>query len=162
MGIDLIIARAEIAVQTMYRHFGGKMDLAREVLERRHHRVIADIRACVDSVVGVDARIKAIFDWHEAWFRSEDFAGCLFERAIAEFGVADSDVSDVAVRHKKTLITLMEDILRTDFSRKDAKQLAEVIVMLLDGATAYARAFTDPGSARRAWQAAATLIAQKR
>ena len=151
-----------MAFQSMYNNFEGRETLAKEVLEWRHRGVIEELTACIAAVEGVDAKLKTIFDWHEAWFTSEVFSGCLFERAIAEYGMSEPDVSDVAVRHKKALLSLLEGVLQEEFESGEAKRLASVILMMIDGATAHARAFRDPRMARQAWRATQALLAEAR
>lgn len=163
VGVQDIIDSSGVAYQTMYNNFkGGKEGLARAVLERWHSSVIEAMRARIDSIEGVDARLKALFDWHEAWFKGPAFSGCLFERAIAEYGVEDQKVSEVAIRHKKALLRLFEEILRDGFASREAKRLAGIIVMLLDGATAHARAFHNHSVAKQAWRAVQALLAEAR
>ncbi|CAJ3055515.1 TetR/AcrR family transcriptional regulator [Burkholderia pseudomallei] len=162
VGVQQIIEASGVAYQTMYNNFSGKENLAREVLERWHNSVIENMRARIDTIEGVDARLKALFDWHEAWFKGPMFSGCLFERAIAEYGVEDQNVSEVAIRHKKALLKLFEDVLRDGFTGREAKRLASVIVMLLDGATAHARAFHDHAVAKQAWRAVQALLTEAR
>ena len=45
-------------------------------------------------------RLKGIFDRYGTWFRTPEFAGCLFEHALAEFGNPCPEVTDVAVRYR--------------------------------------------------------------
>lgn len=146
----------------MYNNFEGRETLAREVLEWRHRGVIEELTARIATVEGVDAKLKAFFDWHEEWFTSEVFTGCLFERAIGEYGVSEPEVSEVAVRHKKALLALLEGALQGEFDAGETRRLAGVILMLVDGATAHARAFRDPRMARQAWRATQSLLTEAR
>ncbi|MBN3749524.1 TetR/AcrR family transcriptional regulator [Burkholderia sp. Se-20373] len=158
VGIDRIIAEADVARMTLYHHFAGKDDLIKAVLEQRYTFIMESIAATLDPMPHAAARLKGIFDWYGTWFRSPAFAGCLFERALAEFGATCPKVTDVAVRYRDDLLALMEQLLAEIVPRRRARQLAGVYVMLLSGATADARAIGDPQAAARAWQAAETLL----
>ena len=84
VGIDRIIAEADVARMTLYHHFAGKDDLIKAVLEQRYTFIMESIAAKLDPMPHA-ARLKG-FSTGTAWFSSPAFAGCLFERALAEFG----------------------------------------------------------------------------
>src|ERR1700761_6283578 len=81
VGVDWIIDDSGVARMTLYRHFAGKDDLIREVLEQRYTFILDSMRESVQAMPDAVGRVKAIFDWYEGWFRTPEFAGCLFERA---------------------------------------------------------------------------------
>lgn len=160
VGVDWIIDESGVARMTLYRHFAGKEDLIKEVLEQRYTFVMGSIAEKLSPMPDATARLKGIFDWYGTWFRTPEFAGCLFERALAEFGAACPKVTDVAVRYRDDLLAMMETLLKDVVPANTARQLAGVYVMLLSGATADARAIGDPSAASQAWQAAETLLNQ--
>ncbi|CAJ0693168.1 hypothetical protein LMG19089_01126 [Ralstonia edaphis] len=162
VGVDWIIDESGVARMTLYRHFAGKEDLIKEVLEQRYTFVMGSIAEKLSPMPDATARLKGIFDWYGTWFRTPEFAGCLFERALAEFGATCPKVTDVAVRYRDDLLAMMETLLRDVVPAKTARQLAGVYVMLLSGATADARAIGDPSAASQAWHAAETLLNQAR
>lgn len=160
VGVDWIIDESGVARMTLYRHFSGKDDLIKEVLEQRYTYVMGSIAEKLSPLPDATARLKGIFDWYGAWFRTPEFAGCLFERALAEFGSTCPKVTDVAVRYRDDLLAMMETLLKDVVPANTARQLAGVYVMLLSGATADARAIGDPSVASQAWHAAETLLNQ--
>jgi len=162
VGVDWIIDESGVARMTLYRHFAGKEDLIKEVLEQRYTFVMGSIAETLSPMPDATARLKGIFEWYGAWFRTPEFAGCLFERALAEFGATCPKVTDVAVRYRDDLLAMMETLLKDVVPANTARQLAGVYVMLLSGATADARAIGDPSAASQAWHAAETLLNQAR
>jgi AcrR family transcriptional regulator len=162
VGVDWIIDESGVARMTLYRHFAGKEDLIREVLEQRYTFIMQSMADKLGPLPDATARLKGIFDWYETWFRSPEFAGCLFERALAEFGATCPRVTDVAVRYRDDLLAMIETLLKDVVPAAAARQLAGVYVMLLSGATADARAIGDPSAASRAWEAARALLEQAR
>ena len=86
-GIDRIIAEAEVAKMTMYRHFPSKDELIVAVLDYRARRFDHQLDRLAEEAATPEQKIGKIFDWHDRWFRSPDFRGCLFADALAEFGV---------------------------------------------------------------------------
>ncbi|MFL9865082.1 TetR/AcrR family transcriptional regulator [Paraburkholderia fungorum] len=158
VGVDWIIDDSGVARMTLYRHFAGKDDLVREVLEQRYHFIIDSLEKRVQATGNPVQQVKAVFDWYEAWFQTPEFAGCLFERALAEFGTAYPKVSEVAIRYREKMVGWIGTMLREYMPPASAQQLASVCMMLLDGATVEARAFNDPSSALRAWGAVEVML----
>lgn len=158
VGVDAIIDASGVARMTLYRHFEGKDDLIREVLEQRCQMILDSIGESMQAKKTAVERLKAIFDWYGSWFETPTFAGCLFERALAEFGTAYPKVSDIAIRYRESLTAIMTDTLAELSGAASARRLASVGMMLLDGATVEARAFGDPSSAGKAWQAMQQLL----
>jgi AcrR family transcriptional regulator len=160
VGVDWIIDDSGVARMTLYRHFAGKDDLIREVLEQRYTFILDSMRESVQAMPDAVGRVKAIFDWYEGWFRTPEFAGCLFERALAEFGTSYPKVSEVAIRYREKIVAWIDEILRDIAPAPIARHMASVCMMLLDGATVEARAFNDSSSAARAWHAVELMLKQ--
>jgi hypothetical protein len=76
--------------------------------------------------------------------------------------MSEPELSEVAVRHKKALLAMLEGVLQDEFEASEAKRLAGVILMLIDGATAHARAFRDPRMARHARRPTQALLIETR
>ncbi|WFU05750.1 TetR/AcrR family transcriptional regulator (plasmid) [Rhizobium sp. CB3171] len=158
VGVDRILAEAGVARMTLYNHFPGKDDLISAVLDRRYQDIMASLRAYVEPTASAREQLRAIFAWHEAWFDTPEFSGCLFERALAEFGTDYPNISNVAIQYKKTMTAWMGDMLKTLLPEHVATRVASILLILLDGATIDARAFHDPTVATRAWGAAEAII----
>jgi AcrR family transcriptional regulator len=158
VGIDRILAEAGVARMTLYNHFVGKDDLISAVLERRYEDILASLRAYVAPAASAREQLRAVFAWHEAWFGTPEFSGCLFERALAEFGTDYPEISAVAIRYKKNMTAWMGDMLKNDLPEHAATRISSILMILLDGATIDARAFRDPTIASRAWNAAEAII----
>ncbi len=86
IGVDRIIAEADVAKTTLYRHFRSKDDLVLAVLERREQLwtlgwLEAEVLRRADAA---EARLLAIFDVFHEWFQRADYEGCLFTNSLAE------------------------------------------------------------------------------
>jgi AcrR family transcriptional regulator len=161
VGVDWIIRDSDVARMTLYRNFAGKDELIREVLLQRHKHIFQSIEEKMQSITDPKKRVKCIFDWYQSWFCTAEFAGCLFERALAEFGTKRALISEPAVLFRNTMTDLIAGILEDIMSPSSAKKLGHVFMMLLDGATVEARAMDDSRSASIAWDTAATLLEQE-
>ncbi|MFM0596657.1 TetR/AcrR family transcriptional regulator [Paraburkholderia dilworthii] len=158
VGVDWIIDDSGVARMTLYRHFSGKDDLIREVLLQRYALIVGSIEARLQTLEIPEERVKAFFDWYGDWFATPEFAGCLFERALAEFGTEYPTISGVAIQYREKMTSWIAKLLEDLMPEPDAKRLGDVFMMLLDGATVNARAVNDPRPASQAWAAAEVLL----
>lgn len=137
-GIDKIIAEAEVAKMTMYRHFPSKDGLIVEVLDWRAERFKRQLDQLAEAAMMPGEKIAAIFDWHERWFDSPDFHGCLFQHALAEFGEPAHAVFEAVARQKRDLQQRLRDILAQSLPDDRAWHVATTLFMLIEGATVLA------------------------
>lgn len=158
VGVDRIIRDSGVVRMTLYRHFAGKDELIREVLLQRHRHIFESIELKMRHITDTRERLKSIFTWYQSWFCTPEFAGCLFERALAEFGTKRPLISDTAVNFRNSMTDLMVGILRETVPASSAKHLAQIFMMLLDGATVEARATNSSHSAVVAWASADKLL----
>lgn len=140
-GIDKIIAEAAVAKMTMYRHFPSKDGLIVEVLDWRAERFDHALGRLAEADMTPQEKIVAIFDWHERWFDSQDFHGCLFQHALAEFGEPTHVVHAAVLRQKRGLQRRLQAILARAMpaDKARARQVAMTLFMLIEGATLLAQ-----------------------
>jgi len=86
VGIDRIVAEAGVAKASLYRHFRSKEELVLAVLDLREKLWKADwLEAEVERRAPPGkARLLAVFDLFDEWFRSDDYEGCLFINTLLE------------------------------------------------------------------------------
>ena len=158
VGIDMILAEAGVAKMTLYNHFASKEELIIAILEKRDVEFRASLIARVESA-GTDPaqRLLTVFDWHEEWFGTEDFKGCIFIRAVSEYPDPAHPIHQTGWRHKITVKTLLAD-LATAAGAHAPSALAETLSLLIDGAIVTAHATQSTAPARSARATAATLL----
>jgi AcrR family transcriptional regulator len=161
-GIDRIIAEAEVAKMTMYRHFPSKDELIVEVLDYRARRFERQLDGLAQEGITPEQKIGKIFDWHRRWFRRADFHGCLFAHALAEFGDPEHPVFKAVARQKNGLRLRMQSILRDMMPRGRAESAAAALLMLIEGATLMAQMGQADAAIRDARKAAFDIIAASR
>lgn len=159
-GIDRIIADADVAKMTMYRHFPSKDDLIVEVLGWRMERFERQLDQLTEAGGTPESKIDRIFHWYGRWFQTPDFHGCLFAHAVAEYGDPAHAVFKAASEQKDSLKRRLRAILGDALPDERAGSVAAALLMLIEGATLLAQ--TDQGEAaiRDARMAALSLFAQ--
>lgn len=161
-GIDRIIAEADIAKMTMYRNFPSKDGLIVAVLEHREGRFERQLDRLAAEAGTPEEKIATILDWHERWFRSADFHGCLFAHALAEFGDPGHPVFQAVARQKNGLRSRMRSILEEIMPPARAEGAAAALLMLIEGATMLAQMGEPDAAIGSARKAAAAILAGAR
>jgi AcrR family transcriptional regulator len=158
VGVDRIVAEANVAKTTLYRHFPSKDDLAVSVL-RRHQDVW--MRGWLAVVVAREGgqpgnRILALFDAFDEWFKRDDYEGCLFVRALLETRDETHPVRNEAVSGIESVRALIR-VLAQEAGARDPDVFALEIQLLLLGSTIAAVA-GEVDAARRARDVARLVL----
>ncbi len=162
VGTDEVIARANVARATLYRHFATKNDLVLAVLERREelwtHGLIEEQSRRRGT--GPEEQLLAIFDVMHDWFQLRDgYEGCSFINVLLEFG-PDHPAGRACITH----IDRVRDIVRRRAiaaGLTDVEDFASSWHILMKGAIVLA-AIGDLDAALRARRMARALIAEHR
>ncbi len=158
VGIDWVIAEAHVTKTTMYRHFPLKTDLIVEVLHQHAQACAASLEEALSQQHLPLERIRKVFEWHHEWFNAESFTGCMFAHAAAEFPSKGYPIHTAAADQKAALIARIERILADLMDIAEARALAPVLVMLLDGATLSVQVSSRTNAATEAWVVAREII----
>ncbi|MCM2403689.1 TetR/AcrR family transcriptional regulator [Rhizobium sp. S153] len=156
IGIDRIVAEADIAKATLYRHFPAKTDLVAAYLKARNQRVLEAMGqvATADKASPVE-RIRAIFrNLHEK-ADTPSFRGCAFMLALAE-SEGTPEVVAIAREHKNVVRQILLELCR-DFAR-EPERLSKRIALCYEGALATIAVDRDPGAAQVALDIVNSLI----
>lgn len=159
VGIDLIIARADVAKATFYRHFPSKLLLVVAYLDRRQDAWMTWLQGAVAARAQAPAeQLLAIFDALAELFADRAFNGCPLVNAVAELGTVSPEVMDRATFHRAELHRYVAGLARATGVRSPS-ELAERWVLLIDGAYVGAQRTMDADVAHRARAAAEVLLA---
>lgn len=159
VGVDRIIMESGVAKMTLYNHFVSKSELVLAVLKQREERAAESLRAFVNRYEQPLERIKAVFLWHEAWFKEATFCGCMFINAASEFPDHGDAIHRASAAQKQHVTALLRTLLADMFEPAVAARLAAQLLILVDGATVTAQISGNPDSAMTAWEIARQLIA---
>ncbi len=158
VGIDTVLAEAGVAKMTLYKHFPSKEDLIAAVLEERSRQLQANFERAIESAGrSPTKRLLAIFETLHTWFHADDFNGCAFIKAVAEYPDPKSSPHRVAVAHKAAFRARLA-ILAEELPAKDAGALANTLMLLTEGAIVAAHVQGRKSAAQEAAEAARILI----
>jgi len=158
-GVDRLMEETGIAKTTLYRHFPSKEALIVAALSRVDEIAREEMRAYVEAQSeDPRERLLATFDVLDKWLRDSEFKGCPFVAAASEHG-GPADPVFLQVRlHKQLYLAFFEELARAA-RLVEPKAVARQLVMLHEGAIAFAQVLGPEGVADQARAAAARIIA---
>ncbi len=158
VGIDLLLAEAGVAKMSLYKHFKSKDGLVLAALRRRDQRFRETFAALVEARASEPrARMLAVFDVLSRWFERDDFRGCIFLNAAAEFPEANGPIRRAVAEHKAWLREYLGSLARAA-GAPDPPTLAAELAVLVDGAIARAHAAGEADAATTARRAAEAIV----
>ena len=162
VGIDRIIAEAEVAKMTLYNHFSSKDDLILSVLQYREEKVNEMFARSMERHVkkGMD-RLEAFFAALKDWFESPVFRGCSFINAAVELADASHPASMFAAEHKRRFHQMLNEIIAEAAGAK-ATSVAPAIGVLVEGAIVTAVVEGNLNAADVARDAALMLVSKSK
>lgn len=160
VGIDLIIARAQVAKATFYRHFPSKHRLVLAYLDRYQY---AWLRWLTESIAArartPGAQLIAIFDTIGEQFDDPAFQGSPLVNVVAELGSEFPDVVERSSFHWAELHRYITQLATAAEVRRPSR-LADQWLLLIEGAYVEAHRSRRSDVAWRAQEIALVLLAR--
>ena len=135
VGVDRIVAEAQVTRATLYPHCPGKEELVLAYLREADR----SLRSQVDAVTAGDLppadSLRAVAEGIAAGIRSPGFRGCAFLNAVAEYPDPAHPVHQAVLEHRQWFldtVTAVFSRLRETSAPSDGRHF----VMLRDGAMA--------------------------
>lgn len=159
VGIDRIIAEAEVAKMTLYSHFPSKDDLILAVLCKREETV----REFFNTAMGRHARktrdrLRAFFAALKDLFESPGFRGCPFINATIELADPSHPGAKFVQGHKQRFGEFLRGLIEEAVGQA-AVRVAPAIALLVDGAAVTAVIQGSSDAADVARDASLNLVA---
>ena len=162
VGIDTLLAEADLAKMTLYNHFSSKEELIVAVIRKRSEEILAGLANAVENAGrSPERRLLAVFDWLKVLFGTKDFNGCAFIRALSEFPDPSHPIHRAAWTHKQSVRKMLVG-LASEAGAKSPAAVADALRLLIDGALVAAHATGSAKPAGVARAAAASVLAQAR
>ena len=162
-GIDTVLAASKVAKKTLYNHFSSKDELIVAALERwdeKFTRMIDNNLATLAASQKPNNEYKfvlAFFDIIDNWVNSDNFCGCVFINASAEYPEPNDPVHRACTRHKESVVELLESLLK-ETKIENKTTTAQQLAFLVDGAIVSAHTRNDKSAPKVAKQAAISLL----
>ncbi len=158
VGVDLVVERTGVAKTSLYRHFPSKDDLVAAVLERDDRNYWAHWERIAEAHTGnPGAELTAHMHWIAQYIGRPEFRGCAFLNMATEFPSPDHPARRIALRHKSELRTRL-GALTQRLGVRDPDELADQLVLLVDGAYVNGQLRGARGPAKALPTAARALI----
>ena len=160
VGIDRIIAEAEVAKMSLYKHFPSKDDLILAVLKYREEGVLGFFRSAMERH-GKKAKnpLRAFFAALKEWFEAPGFRGCAFQNAAVELADPAHHGTEFVRGHKQRFGEFLFGLVEAAVGKTAAK-VAPAVALLVEGAIVTAVIQGKPDSVEVARDAALRLLAQ--
>ena len=142
VGIDRIIATAEVTRATLYRHFASKDDLLVAYLTQGDQMIRSRVDAARESGGSTDDAIRAVAAAIIEDIQRPGFRGCAFLNAAAEYPDPAHPVHRAVIQHRDWFLGAVEELF-VETGKPDAGPAARHFVMLRDGAMS-AGCLADP------------------
>ena len=134
VGIDRIIERSGVAKMTLYRHFPSKDDLIVAYLNELNRCHWEWFEAALAAHPGEPRRqLLDVFDALVTKLSVPEYRGCAFSNVVTEFPDAAHPGRQVALAHTEEMRRRLTE-LAAQAGARDAAQLGDQLVLLLDGA----------------------------
>jgi len=157
-GIDTIVAYSGVTKKTLYAHFHSKEELVLAALRHYDGQFRNAFMRQVEAKGRTPkARLLAIYDVAETWFRQNNFYGCMFINAVGEHSDPDTSLRRVCSDFKRMVAEFIQDLC-TKIGARNPQQLAEELALLFEGAIVTSQVSGNPKAAQIARRSAKTLI----
>jgi AcrR family transcriptional regulator len=158
-GMDKLAKEVGISKTSIYKHFRTKEELIVAVI---NHQDETFTKWFVDYVESKSKNPKKklliMFDALEEWFETDNFCGCMFNKAVAEYQEMQDPIHEASANHKNNFLGYIKQNA-SEAKLKKPELLASQLLTLIEGATAVAKMSGIDMAAANAKSAAKTLIA---
>jgi len=161
-GVDTIVEHSDVTKKTLYAHFRSKEELVLAGLRHYDGQFRKSFMRQVEAKGRTPkARLLAVFDVAEAWFRQNNFYGCMFINAVGEHSETNTPLRHICHEFKRMIAGFIRDLCKKVGAR-NPEVLADEIALLFEGAIVTAQVSEKPQAAKIAKRVAEVLIEKQR
>ncbi|MFJ6076304.1 TetR/AcrR family transcriptional regulator [Streptomyces sp. NPDC093065] len=135
VGVDRIVAEAQVTRATFYRHFPSKETLVVAYLTEVDRAARSQVDAAVAAKLPAADTIRALSASIAENIQSPGFRGCAFLNAVAEYPDPDHPVHVAVLEHRQWFLDTVMELLGR-IREQSAERAAHHFVMMRDGAMA--------------------------
>lgn len=160
VGIDRIIAEAEVAKMSLYKHFPSKDDLILAVLKYREEKMMEFFGTAMEQHgKRTKDKLRAFFAALKDFFESPGFRGCAFQNAALQLADPKHPGSDFVKGHKRRFQEFLAGLVAESLG-KGAAKVAPAVGLLVEGAIVTAVIQGSPDAVDVARDAALKMVAE--
>lgn len=155
--MDLLVKCSGVARKSIYRYFATKDDVAAAALAARDERWMTWFCEQTERAATPRLKILEMFDVLSAWFETAGFRGCAFINTCGEVGDPQHPIRLIGKAHKLRLLGYVRELCE-QAQLPCPQQMAQHLLILLDGAITVARVAGDYSCAQQAKAMAVMLL----
>jgi len=159
-GINQVIAEANVAKRTLYKHFESKTDLLMAYLDTFQDNWYATIKPYLADFADPKDRILALFDFRIFYQEKYQFPGCPFSKINAEVGFDEERINLRVQAGKNVFKAFILDLVK-DAGHKELmtdEELADMIFLLIEGALISTSIYKSTNDLKNAKQLVAKFL----
>ncbi|MFI9460832.1 TetR/AcrR family transcriptional regulator [Streptomyces xiamenensis] len=135
VGVDRIIAEAQVTRATLYRHFAGKEELVLAYLDLADRGIRAGVEAARTGEPSPADAVRAVCRSITDGIQGPVFRGCAFLNAVAEYPDPAHPIHQAVLAHRQWFLDTVTGLL-AQVGDAPAEEDGRHLVMLRDGAMA--------------------------
>lgn len=111
VGVDRIIAEAQVTRATLYRHFTGKEELVLAYLDQADRGIRAGVEAARAGEGSAADAVRAVARFITGGIQSPGFRGCAFLNAAAEYPDVAHPIHQAVLAHRQWFLETVTELL---------------------------------------------------
>ncbi len=140
IGVDTIAAESGIAKMTLYRHYPSKDELISAYLQESNERFWNQFEEITAGASTPRRKLLVFFEALQEYVTSPACHGCPFLSVATEYPESGYSGHRIAFEHKNSVRARFRE-LSLEAGAHDPDQLADALILLMDGAYMSARLF---------------------
>lgn len=109
-GVEQIARESGVTKKTLYSHFASKEDLVLAALRLRDEQFRRRVEHAVNAALPAD-RALAYIEFLIAWGQEDNYCGCAFINAAAQYTLPQDTIHRLAAEHKRLVHEFLRRIL---------------------------------------------------
>jgi AcrR family transcriptional regulator len=134
VGINEIIAQADVAKTSLYQHFSSKEELCVAFLQQKEQEWVAGLHAFMDSYPDDSSRITGVFDYLEHLAAQPGFNGCWALNTFPQVPKDQPLIFGEIRKQKEAFVALFKNLVERYTPVADPLRVARRLYLLYEGA----------------------------
>lgn len=137
-GINQIIAEADIAIGSLYKHYNSKTDLLYHYLEQQEMDYFANLDDYLQKETKPLQKLLKLIDYRIKLQQEANYSGCHFIKVNAEIGRDDKKIEQLITNHKQRqrdyIAALVTEISADQKLPFESNIVVSTIFLMIEGA----------------------------